>query len=98
MRYCTNNNWNVNDALIFLIFYLSFSLFSEAFQCSDTNGTNGTADEMEMVFLNGILENPAVTQRFKVSALASAFFLNAICIRVLWRMERNETDTSQIRD
>lgn len=38
---------------------------------------------MEMVFLNGILENPAVTQRFKVSALASAFFLNAICIRVM---------------
>lgn len=60
---------------------------------------------MEMVFLNGILENPAVTQRFKVSALAYAFFLNTIRMRifvfvcVLWRMERKgkETDTSQIR-
>lgn len=47
----------------FLMFLI---LFLEAFQFSDTNGSNGI-DETDMVFLKGILDNPAVTQRFKVS-------------------------------
>lgn len=41
-------------------------LFPDAFQYSESNGTNGH-EEMEMVFLKGILDNPAVTQKFKVS-------------------------------
>lgn len=41
-------------------------LFLEAFQCTETNGSNGI-DETDLVFLTGILSHPSVTQKFKVS-------------------------------
>lgn len=52
--------------LLFFNYFGVVCLFSDAFQYSESNGTNG-CDEMEMVFLKGILDNPAVTQKFKVS-------------------------------
>lgn len=59
-------------------------LFLEAFQYTDTNGTNGI-DETDLVFLKGILNSPAVTQRFKVSinvnCLLFFFITNGLLVR-----------------
>lgn len=56
-----------NIAVFLINFQRHFNfLFTEAFQCSETNGSNGI-DETDLAVLTGILSNPAVTQKFKVS-------------------------------
>lgn len=54
--------------------FLSIILFPGAFQCLESNGSNGF-EETELVFLKGILNSPAVTQTFKVG-LCFLFYLN----------------------
>lgn len=72
---------------IFLInFQWHFNfLFTEAFQCSETNGSNGI-DETDLAVLTGILSNPAVTQKFKVSNL----YLET-SIFIYWNFQRQKT-------
>lgn len=54
---------NQNHSTEILIFVVSIS---EAYQ--DSTESNGV-DETDLVFLKGILDNPAVTQNFKVSII-----------------------------
>lgn len=65
---------NHNHSTEILIYVLSIS---EAYQ--DGTESNGV-DETDLVFLKGILDNPAVTQNFKVSI----YYTNNINYNFLW--------------
>lgn len=67
-------------------------IFLGAFQYSDTNGSNGF-DETDLVFLEGILDNPAVTQKFKVSKCFPQEKAKSLVFFMSNREKKNQTDS-----